>query len=357
MVLTVEALEVFRLPPLPSPPTATLRSPLGGGLARPDLAMLGDSAVLDCGPTLPGREPGPQGRPWGWLLPRLETVPPVAVTALLAGGIKVGRDAGQCGLVLQQHMFQSAGLKEGLLEFGQTSRVHFEIIHRGGSSYIVDRSTCGTFLQKTALVKDQETRLRSRDRIGLLNPAFSPFTYLDAAAYDYYSPAPVGVTARYLVGQEVGRGSFSTVRKAWARDGLQPVAIKLIKNRLYEFAFDPEARRRELEVMGRLEHPGVARLLDHCESVTELAIVMEFCPGGELGRAVRRDREAGMLDEGTAAFQFYQVIWLDMLEMHVMQVVQAVTYLHQHGVCHRDIKASNILLIEPLNSRCLICAS
>ena len=60
-------------------------------------------------------------------------------------------------------------------------------------------------------------------------------------------------------------------------------------------------------VMLRLEHPCIARLVSHAESFQEVVIVMEFYPGGELGRLVEEERKAGRLSEQTAMFHFYQV--------------------------------------------------
>ena len=155
------------------------------------------------------------------------------------------------------------------------------------------------------------------------------------------------MTTRYLVDRELGAGTFATVRKGWTRRELGPVALKVIKKLLSE-AFSgsmvEEQRRSEIEVMARLEHPCVTRLLDHAESFRELVIVMEFCGGGELGSLLGSEGREG-LTEQTAIFMFYQVP-ASPYSPPPHQVVQAVEYLHSRGVCHRDIKPGNILLVE-----------
>ena len=58
---------------------------------------------------------------------------------------------------------------------------------------------------------------------------------------------------------------------------------------------------------------------------------MEECTGGELfDRLAKRAKENKMYTEKDAA-------------KILKQILQAVNYLHVHGVCHRDLKPENIL--------------
>ena len=142
------------------------------------------------------------------------------------------------------------------------------------------------------------------------------------------------VITKYLVGHVIGTGTFSTVRKGLTRENRKSIALKVIRKQYFDSSTNNQCS--ELEVMMKLDHPCIGRLVGQAESYRELVIVIEFYAGGELGKMVEKDRSEGKLSEDTAKFQFYQVS-------------QAVVYLHSQGICHRDIKPGNILLKEPHN--------
>jgi len=133
----------------------------------------------------------------------------------------------------------------------------------------------------------------------------------------------------YRMVEVLGRGGMGEVFLAERTDGLfeQRVALKLVRS-----AFDdPQARSRflaERQILARLQHPNVARLLDG--GVTDdgapyLAMefvrgepITDYCDGLELG-----------ID--------------DRLEL-LIQVCEAVHSAHRQLVVHRDLKPSNIMV-------------
>ena len=70
--------------------------------------------------------------------------------------------------------------------------------------------------------------------------------------------------------------------------------------------------------------PCVIRIHDVVDSPTAVYIVLELVEGGELFDRVMTLKQ---LDEPTAKLYFYQML-------------QAVRYLHQKGIAHRDLKVS-----------------
>lgn len=85
--------------------------------------------------------------------------------------------------------------------------------------------------------------------------------------------------------------------------------------------------RAELEIFLRLDHPHVAILNDVYETDDELVFVMEFLKGGELYDRLVSQGKYSELDAATAAYQ----------------MLRAISYLHTHGVVHRDLKLENFL--------------
>ena len=137
---------------------------------------------------------------------------------------------------------------------------------------------------------------------------------------------------RYEVLGELGQGAMGIVYKA--RDPLidRVVAIKTINLGLaldekeeYEGRFYQEAK-----AAGRLNHPNIVTIYDVGKSGDVAYIAMEFLQGREL-RDIMND--GGLLP-------------VDQVLDIVAQVAQGLAYAHEHGIVHRDVKPSNIMVVR-----------
>ncbi len=140
----------------------------------------------------------------------------------------------------------------------------------------------------------------------------------------------------YRIVEPLGRGGMGTVFLAERDDGQfeKRVALKVIKR-----GMDTDAIRRrfryERQILARLEHPNIARLLDG--GVTEDGLpyfVMEYVRGEPIDQYC--DRKQLALDDRLRLF---------------LTVCEAVQYAHRNLVVHRDLKPSNILVAEPASAR------
>lgn len=137
--------------------------------------------------------------------------------------------------------------------------------------------------------------------------------------------APVQI-GQYRVLRVLGRGGMGTVYLA-EREGeefRQTVAVKCMRRE------GAEVLRRflvERRILSRLEHPGIARLLDGGRTETgEPYFVMEYVAGEPLAAWVAKGPS---LREKLRLFRL---------------VGEAVEYAHRNLVVHRDLKPSNILV-------------
>lgn len=137
---------------------------------------------------------------------------------------------------------------------------------------------------------------------------------------------------RYNIIGELGQGAMGTVYKAVDPLIDRIVAIKTINLSLaldekdeYESRFYQEAK-----AAGRLSHPNIVTIYDVGKSGEIAYIAMEFLQGREL-----RD----MLNDGKR-MPVEQVINV------VAQVAQGLAYAHEHGIVHRDVKPSNIMIVR-----------
>ncbi|MFO1361719.1 MAG: serine/threonine-protein kinase [Burkholderiales bacterium] len=135
---------------------------------------------------------------------------------------------------------------------------------------------------------------------------------------------------RYVLVEEIGRGSMGTVFRATDPLIERTVAVKTVHlARLDDGSLEPRMRfLREAKAAGRLTHPGIVAVYDVGELEDLAFIVMEFVEG----RSLKEVLEAGTrVPLGTAA------------EI-VRQAADALAVAHRSGVVHRDVKPGNLML-------------
>ena len=89
--------------------------------------------------------------------------------------------------------------------------------------------------------------------------------------------------------------------------------------------------KTEIDLLRAVDHPNIIKLYDIYEDSVFLYLIMDECLGGEFfDRLALRAKQLNMYTERDAAKIFKQIL-------------EAVNYLHAHGVCYRDLKPENIL--------------
>lgn len=135
---------------------------------------------------------------------------------------------------------------------------------------------------------------------------------------------------RYRVEARVGTGGMGAVYRARRSDGTfaRPVALKVVRPGLSADVGPRFARERSL--LGGLNHPNVARLLDAGTLEDGRPwLAMEFVEGEPITEYA--DARALPLHERIRLF---------------LQVCDAVAYAHRQLVVHRDLKPSNVLVSD-----------
>lgn len=150
---------------------------------------------------------------------------------------------------------------------------------------------------------------------------------VDSAILGALEQLPHGI-GPYEVVSRIGTGGFCSVYLArLPRQPATEVAVKVLRRGLAT----PQSERRlrqESEILARLHHPNIARLLGHGTSgLGEPYVVMEPIDGEPIDRFC--DRQRWTLDQRLTLFR---------------QVCSAVEYAHANLVIHRDIKPSNLLV-------------
>src|SRR5947208_1950846 len=132
----------------------------------------------------------------------------------------------------------------------------------------------------------------------------------------------------YVIVRELGRGGMGTVFLAERADGQfeKQVAIKIL-NRGADTAEILRRFRAERQILARLDHPNIARLLDAGTTDDGLPyFIMDYIVGAPVTRFAVAQRLSTRQR-------------LDLF----LKICAAVEFAHQNMVVHRDIKPSNIL--------------
>eukprot|EP01116_Phalansterium_solitarium_P013978 TRINITY_DN3145_c0_g1_i1.p1 TRINITY_DN3145_c0_g1~~TRINITY_DN3145_c0_g1_i1.p1 ORF type:complete len:404 (+),score=68.59 TRINITY_DN3145_c0_g1_i1:133-1344(+) len=129
----------------------------------------------------------------------------------------------------------------------------------------------------------------------------------------------------YVIGKEIGRGTFSVVKRGKNKQTGVEYAIKCIDKKFIKL----HLLQREITIMKQLQHPNILPLVDVFESREFIYLVLVLVTGGELFDQIVQNGNYCEADARNI----------------VTQILSAVSYLHSHGVVHRDLKPENLLCI------------
>jgi hypothetical protein len=131
---------------------------------------------------------------------------------------------------------------------------------------------------------------------------------------------PKNVLGPYVLVREVGKGGMGRVYRAWDENVGRYVAVKVIDT---EDVSDRERFVREAQIAGRLHHPSIATVFQAGEQGTRGYIAMQFIEGGPIdGHKMPLLATLGLIRDAA----------------------RALSYAHEQGVIHRDVKPGNLMV-------------
>jgi serine/threonine protein kinase len=132
----------------------------------------------------------------------------------------------------------------------------------------------------------------------------------------------------YQLQGRLGQGGMGTVWKAWHTRLKRTVALKTLRAECMDNAPAVARFQREMEAVGKLDHPNLIRATDAGEAVGIHFLVMDFVEGVDAGRLVQQHGPLPIADA---------------CEL-VRQAALGLQFAHEAGLVHRDVKPSNLLV-------------
>ena len=143
--------------------------------------------------------------------------------------------------------------------------------------------------------------------------------------------SPIERIGRYQVLERVGKGGMGVLYRGFDPVLDREVAIKLM---LADFTEDTEQMRprfyREARAAAKLNHRNIVTIFEFAEESNVPYIVMEFLRGTSLGARMSASPRLS-LDEKLSI---------------VGQLCDGLSYAHEQGVVHRDVKPDNVFVLE-----------
>nr|XP_046909043.1 serine/threonine-protein kinase PLK4-like [Dermatophagoides farinae] len=134
----------------------------------------------------------------------------------------------------------------------------------------------------------------------------------------------------------IGSGSFGRVFRSYCKSNGQECAIKCISKQNSRMNLDKILS--EVYIHIRLCHPNILQLFTVLEDSKAVYLIMEICHGGSLSKLISERKRQNSI---------YPILPYELISSLLLQICDALDYLHRNSIVHRDINLNNILLTQP----------
>ena len=138
-------------------------------------------------------------------------------------------------------------------------------------------------------------------------------------------PKGLKLNERYEISTPISAGAMGAVYRAVDEETQAEVAVKRLVDTRHAARFEIEAR-----LLAQLRHPRVVRVVDYFQDGTGQYLVMTLVDGRDLGGLLKAE-PGGRLP-------------VEVATEYVRQACEALQYVHEQQIVHRDVKPQNLIL-------------
>lgn len=136
------------------------------------------------------------------------------------------------------------------------------------------------------------------------------------------------ISIKYSVVDVIGEGNYGKVYRVINKETFEAYACKIIEKANIS---RPDRFRIEVDLLKSIDHQNIVKLYEIFEDNLTIYLILEECKGGELFQILKeRTLSKNFHTERESALLF-------------KQIMSAITYCHNKGICHRDLKPENLL--------------
>eukprot|EP01001_Neometanema_parovale_P007316 NODE_3625_length_1187_cov_106.378759_g2070_i1.p1 GENE.NODE_3625_length_1187_cov_106.378759_g2070_i1~~NODE_3625_length_1187_cov_106.378759_g2070_i1.p1 ORF type:complete len:268 (+),score=42.10 NODE_3625_length_1187_cov_106.378759_g2070_i1:60-863(+) len=147
------------------------------------------------------------------------------------------------------------------------------------------------------------------------------------------------IVRRWRKGRFLGRGGFAKVYEVTDLSSQRSYAAKIVDKKILAKPKTEAKLKTEIKIHTRLHHRHIVRFERYFDTETHVYIILELCAGLSL---IDLQRRRGQFTELEAQY-------------FMLQIMDAVKYMHANSVIHRDLKLGNFFLDENFNIKIGVC--
>ena len=130
----------------------------------------------------------------------------------------------------------------------------------------------------------------------------------------------------------LGSGSYGTVYSVYHKQ-YKNCAAKCISKKIMAERGLNEHLRNETTIHKKLKHKNIVNFLDQFQTITEVFIILEKCNSETLEKICQNFKNI-----------FKKQMSIKLIQHFLLQISNAVHFMHSKGIAHRDLKLDNIML-------------
>ena len=154
-------------------------------------------------------------------------------------------------------------------------------------------------------------------------------TELVASRFDSSCHTPDRTVGKYVIKRKIGKGGWSIVYKGLHEVLNFPVAIKMMRHDMAQNTEFADRFRNEAQLIAGMDQRNIVNVYDIEECYRTIFIIMEYLEGNPLDLILQ---QKGRLPV-SRALNF------------VVQTCLGLSYAHQRGIIHQDIKPANLFIL------------